>query len=228
MSQTSMKEYWNTKSLHDGDKVRFPEIAEDACPVYESVQFRLPQDMTDEQVQIFLDQTNSHILPIELLGCKTNTRNFVNWGVAPHVVSLLYDAQHGCWFPYTSNFGWLRLRRCCWCDMWKFRNCVILIALVSTTLFYYWFDFVEFSMFAIDLFSLVNTLFPCDFFIATSYTCFSRILDLCESNEDELLSLCLTWPKKHVLICNVYQSIFLNENIKCIALRKMLLHQFTM
>jgi len=66
-----------------GDTLRFPEITEGVYPVHDSVQFQLPQDMTDEQVQLFLDQTAMHGLPIELFGHKTNARNFVNWGFAP-------------------------------------------------------------------------------------------------------------------------------------------------
>jgi len=66
-----------------GDKVRFPEITEGVYPVHDSVQFQLPQDMTEGQLQLFLDEAAKHGLPIELFGHKTNARNFVNWGFAP-------------------------------------------------------------------------------------------------------------------------------------------------
>lgn len=66
-----------------GNKIRFPSITQDVYPVHDSVQFQLPQDMTDEQVQTFLDQTAAHGLPTELFGHKSNARNFINWGFAP-------------------------------------------------------------------------------------------------------------------------------------------------
>jgi len=66
-----------------GGKLRFPEITEGVHPVHDSVQFQLPQDMSDKQVQLFLDQTAAHGLPVELFGHKTNARNFRNWGFAP-------------------------------------------------------------------------------------------------------------------------------------------------
>lgn len=64
-------------------KLRFPVITEGVYPVHDSVQFQLPADMTDEQVQTFLDESAAHGLPIELFGHKSNARNFVNWGFAP-------------------------------------------------------------------------------------------------------------------------------------------------
>jgi len=66
-----------------GGKLRFPTITEGVYPVHDSVQFQLPSDMSDEQVQKFLDEAAAHGLPIELFGHKTNARNFVNWGFAP-------------------------------------------------------------------------------------------------------------------------------------------------
>lgn len=52
-------------------------------PVHDSLQFNLSHDITDEQVQEFLDQCATHGLPVELFGHKSNARNFVNWGFAP-------------------------------------------------------------------------------------------------------------------------------------------------
>jgi len=66
-----------------GDKFRFPTITDGVYPVHDSVQFQLPQDMSEAQLQLFLDQSAAHGLPIEIFGHKTNARNFVNWGFAP-------------------------------------------------------------------------------------------------------------------------------------------------
>lgn len=52
-------------------------------PVHDSLQFNLSHDITDEQVQAFLDECAAHGLPVELFGHKSNARNFVNWGFAP-------------------------------------------------------------------------------------------------------------------------------------------------
>lgn len=52
-------------------------------PVHDSLQFNLNHDITDEQVQQFLDECAAHGLPVELFGHKTNARNFVNWNFAP-------------------------------------------------------------------------------------------------------------------------------------------------
>lgn len=52
-------------------------------PVHDSLQFNLSQDITDQQVQKFLDECSTHGLPVELFGHKSNARNFVNWGFAP-------------------------------------------------------------------------------------------------------------------------------------------------
>lgn len=52
-------------------------------PVHDSLQFNLSPDITDEQVQRFLDECAAHGLPVELFGHKSNARNFVNWGFAP-------------------------------------------------------------------------------------------------------------------------------------------------
>ena len=52
-------------------------------PVHDSLQFNLSHDITDEQVQGFLNGCAEHGLPVELFGHKSNARNFVNWGFAP-------------------------------------------------------------------------------------------------------------------------------------------------
>jgi dTDP-4-amino-4,6-dideoxygalactose transaminase len=52
-------------------------------PVHDSLQFNLSHEITDEQVQKFLDECATHGLPVELFGHKSNARNFVNWGFAP-------------------------------------------------------------------------------------------------------------------------------------------------
>jgi len=52
-------------------------------PVHDSLQFNLSHDLTDEQVQRFLDEAGTHGLPVELFGHKSNARNFVNWEFAP-------------------------------------------------------------------------------------------------------------------------------------------------
>lgn len=76
-----------------GDIVRFPDITEGVYPVHDSVQFQLPQDMTEEQLQLFLDEAAAHGLPIEIFGHKTNARNFVNWGFAPATDPLPQTAK---------------------------------------------------------------------------------------------------------------------------------------
>jgi len=52
-------------------------------PVHDSLQINLSHDITDEQVQKFLDECAEHGLPVELFGHKSNARNFINWGFAP-------------------------------------------------------------------------------------------------------------------------------------------------
>jgi len=52
-------------------------------PVHDSLQFNLSHELTDDQVQQFLDECATHGLPVELFGHKSNARNFVNWGFAP-------------------------------------------------------------------------------------------------------------------------------------------------
>jgi len=76
-----------------GDHLRFPDITEGVYPVHDSVQFQLPQDMTEAQLQLFLDEAATHGLPIEIFGHKTNARNFVNWGFAPATDPLPQTAK---------------------------------------------------------------------------------------------------------------------------------------
>lgn len=52
-------------------------------PVHDSLQINLSHELTDDQVQQFLDECATHGLPVELFGHKSNARNFVNWGFAP-------------------------------------------------------------------------------------------------------------------------------------------------
>ena len=67
-----------------GDYISVSPITEGCTrPVHDSLQFNLSQDLTDEQVQYFLDQCSEHGLPVELFGHKSNARNFINWDFAP-------------------------------------------------------------------------------------------------------------------------------------------------
>jgi len=54
-----------------------------STPVHDSLQFNLDQSLTNEQVQMFLDECQNHGLPVELFGHKSNARNFINWKFAP-------------------------------------------------------------------------------------------------------------------------------------------------
>ena len=90
------KQYEDLKAKitkYAGDKVIFPETTEGAYPVHDSIQFQLLQDMTNEKVQLFLNQAAIHGLPIELFCHKTNARNFVNWVFAPATDPLLQTAK---------------------------------------------------------------------------------------------------------------------------------------
>ena len=66
-----------------GHLLSIPVNTPGMTPVHDSLQFNLNHDITDEQVQKFLDECATHGLPVELFGHKTNARNFVNWGFAP-------------------------------------------------------------------------------------------------------------------------------------------------
>lgn len=74
-----------TKKLVErkGNLLSIPVNTPGMTPVHDSLQFNLSHDITDEQVQKFLDETAAHGLPVELFGHKSNARNFVNWGFAP-------------------------------------------------------------------------------------------------------------------------------------------------
>ena len=66
-----------------GHLLSIPVNTPGKTPVHDSLQFNLSHDITDEQVQAFLDECAKHGLPVELFGHKSNARNFVNWGFAP-------------------------------------------------------------------------------------------------------------------------------------------------
>jgi dTDP-4-amino-4,6-dideoxygalactose transaminase len=66
-----------------GKYMSIPQNTPGMSPVHDSLQFNLDQSITDEQVQMFLDECAAHGLPVELFGHKSNARNFVNWGFAP-------------------------------------------------------------------------------------------------------------------------------------------------
>jgi dTDP-4-amino-4,6-dideoxygalactose transaminase len=66
-----------------GHLLAIPKNTPGMTPVHDSLQFNLSHDITDEQVQTFLDECAQHGLPVELFGHKSNARNFVNWGFAP-------------------------------------------------------------------------------------------------------------------------------------------------
>ena len=87
--------------MHAGDEVRFPETNEHAYLLNDSFQFQLLQDMTEDNVQPFLDQAATHGLPIELFGHKTNARNGVNWGFTSATDPLPQTSKMINW---TANF----------------------------------------------------------------------------------------------------------------------------
>ena len=66
-----------------GHLLSIPVNTPGMTPVHDSLQFNLNHDITDEQVQKFLDESATHGLPVELFGHKSNARNFVNWKFAP-------------------------------------------------------------------------------------------------------------------------------------------------
>lgn len=74
-----------TKVLEErvGNYLTIPQNTPGMSPVHDSLQFNLDHSITDEQVQMFLDECAAHGLPVELFGHKSNARNFVNWGFAP-------------------------------------------------------------------------------------------------------------------------------------------------
>merc|ERR1719445_1378424 len=72
-----------------GDYLRIPSLTPGiTTPVHDSIQFNLDKSFTEEQVQSFLDECNSHGLIVEWFGHKENARNFINWGFAPSTVPL--------------------------------------------------------------------------------------------------------------------------------------------
>jgi dTDP-4-amino-4,6-dideoxygalactose transaminase len=61
--------------------------------VHDSIQINLSQDITEAQVEAFLQECHDHGLPVELFGGRTNARNFVNWKFAPAEDPLPLTAQ---------------------------------------------------------------------------------------------------------------------------------------
>jgi len=76
-----------------GQYLTIPQNTPGMSPVHDSIQFNLDQSITDEQVQMFLDECAAHGLPVELFGHKSNARNFVNWGFAPATDPLPMTTQ---------------------------------------------------------------------------------------------------------------------------------------
>lgn len=74
-----------TKKLVErkGHLLSIPVNTPGMTPVHDSLQINLSHDITNEQVQKFLDEAAAHGLPVELFGHSSNARNFVNWGFAP-------------------------------------------------------------------------------------------------------------------------------------------------
>lgn len=74
-----------TKKLVErkGNLLSIPVNTPGMTPVHDSLQINLSHDITNEQVQKFLDEAAAHGLPVELFGHSSNARNFVNWGFAP-------------------------------------------------------------------------------------------------------------------------------------------------
>uniref|UniRef100_A0A7S2KCD5 Aminotransferase class I/classII domain-containing protein n=1 Tax=Leptocylindrus danicus TaxID=163516 RepID=A0A7S2KCD5_9STRA len=67
-----------------GDLISIPKLTPGVTQmVHDSIQFNVSPEVTDEQIQVFLDECKAHGLPVELFGHKSNARNFVNWGFAP-------------------------------------------------------------------------------------------------------------------------------------------------
>jgi len=74
-----------TKKLVErkGNLLSIPVNTPGMTPVHDSLQINLSHDISNEQVQKFLDECATHGLPVELFGHSSNARNFVNWGFAP-------------------------------------------------------------------------------------------------------------------------------------------------
>lgn len=66
-----------------GHLLSIPVNTPGMTPVHDSLQINLSHDITDGQVQKFLDECATHGLPVELFGHKSNARNFINWNFAP-------------------------------------------------------------------------------------------------------------------------------------------------
>jgi dTDP-4-amino-4,6-dideoxygalactose transaminase len=66
-----------------GKYLSIPVNTPGMMPVHDSLQFNISPELTDEQVQKFLDECATHGLKVDLFGNRWNARNFVNWGYAP-------------------------------------------------------------------------------------------------------------------------------------------------
>jgi dTDP-4-amino-4,6-dideoxygalactose transaminase len=77
-----------------GDLVHIPVLDAGVTQmVHDSFQFNLHDSFTPAMVQEFLSECNDHGLYVENFGHKTNARNFVNWGFAPHDTPLPKTAK---------------------------------------------------------------------------------------------------------------------------------------
>jgi dTDP-4-amino-4,6-dideoxygalactose transaminase len=72
-----------------GEHLTIPKLTPEVSQmVHDSLQFNLDEKFTPEMIQVFLTEAKDHGLLVELFGHKTNARNFVNWGFAPHTEPL--------------------------------------------------------------------------------------------------------------------------------------------
>jgi len=66
-----------------GDYLSIPVNTPGMKPVHDSLQWNFSENVSEEQIQMFLKECAEHGLPVELFGHKSNARNFINWGFAP-------------------------------------------------------------------------------------------------------------------------------------------------
>lgn len=82
-----------------GHLLSIPVNTPGMTPVHDSLQINLNEDITDEQIEKFLNECATHGLPVEQFGHKSNARNFINWGFAPAEDPLPLTAKmlkHAC------------------------------------------------------------------------------------------------------------------------------------
>ena len=74
-----------TKRLTEqvGHWLSIPVDTPGTLPVHDSLQFNLSCELSQDQVQKFLDECAIHGLIVDLFGNRSNARNFINWGFAP-------------------------------------------------------------------------------------------------------------------------------------------------